>query len=59
MEGHRTSFPEAKTVENAIQKWLNDSPNVSIEHVAQTPIVQDVGGSVVTSYVLVTIFYRD
>jgi len=44
-------------VENPLQDWLNDNPNASIEHVAQTPIRLEQGGRV--TGLMVTIFYRD
>jgi hypothetical protein len=54
----RGNPPEAAKIESALREWLNDNPNASIEHVAQTPIsVAGVYGE--TTTLLVTIFYRD
>jgi hypothetical protein len=45
------AIPYQQRIEGDIQNWLNDNPNVSTEHVAQS------GGQF--SEVWVTIFYRD
>lgn len=53
-QGNLTPIPA--DVENAIQGWLNDSPNAKIVHVVQTPLA-DLDGR--TYRLLVTIFYCD
>ena len=53
----QSHYPEPEAIENALQDWLNDNPDASIEHVAQTPIVS--GQWVYTEAVYVTIFYRE
>jgi hypothetical protein len=45
-------------IERALREWLDDNPNASIEHVAQTPISPP-GKYGETERLLVTIFYRD
>ena len=47
---------EPDDVEEKLQAWLNDNPNASIEHVAQTPLT---GFDEETRRLLVTIFYRE
>jgi hypothetical protein len=49
----------AEHVESALQKWLTNNPNVTIEHVVQTPLVHGGAAYVRVTKVIVTIFYRD
>ena len=49
--------PPADEVESALQEWLDNNPDVKIEHVVQTPVGNGPEGS--TSNLLTTIFYRD
>jgi hypothetical protein len=51
--------PEAEQVESVLQTWLNDNPNASIEHVTQTPVSDAHTNAGITTFLLVTIFYRD
>ena len=47
-------------VESAIQKWLDENPNVTIEHVAHSAIYSPGFDRESPAHsVLVTIFYRD
>jgi hypothetical protein len=49
-------YVSAEDVERELQAWLRDNPNARIEHVTQTPMAVNRG---ITSYLIVTIFYRD
>jgi hypothetical protein len=49
--------PEPEAVENALQTWLDDNPDASIEHVTQAPVSSE--GYGITNRLLVTIFYHD
>jgi hypothetical protein len=51
-----SGFGNAPAVEERLQAWLKDNPSAQIEHVVQTPVAMDEGG---TATLLVTIFYRD
>ena len=57
--GERTydTSPESEAVENALQDWLDDNPDASIEHLTQAPVSSE--GYGITNRLLVTIFYRD
>jgi hypothetical protein len=70
----RISRPTREEIEKAIQGWLDDNKDVSIEHVAVIPVVSgqfegpgtrtypgpgDVGGRQASTDIYVAIFYRD
>ena len=50
-EGEELQDVYAEDVESELQEWLENHPNVSIEHVVQTLISE--------GHLLVTIYYRD
>ena len=50
-EGEELQDVYAEDVESELQEWLDNNPNVSIEHLVQTLISE--------GHLLVTIYYRD
>jgi hypothetical protein len=53
------SPPMAAEIESALREWLDDNPNASIEHVAQTPLSSNSKVPGLTTGMLVVIFYHD